>query len=69
MKSKQTENTVYMQQLRYFRHIRRNICPIKAFAADFEAYLQSSLQQGFELIICLDANENMKVGRLARSFK
>ena len=44
VKSKETENTVYIQQLHYFQYIGRNICPIKAFAADFEAYLQLSLQ-------------------------
>ena len=69
VKSKKIENTVHVQQLRYFRRINRNICPIKAFAIGFGECLQLSLQKGFELIVCLDDNENMKFGKLARVFR
>ena len=34
IRSKQMENTVYMQQLHYFRRISQNLCPIKAFAVN-----------------------------------
>ena len=69
VKSRQTNNTVFMQQLRYFQRKKRNICPVKAFTIDLSYFLQQSLQQGFELIVCLDINKNMKVDHLARVFR
>ena len=38
--SKQTNNIVYQQQLRYFRKIERNIYPIKAFIADLYNFIK-----------------------------
>ena len=63
------DNTVFMQQLRFFKRINRKVCLVKAFATDLSHFLQCSLQQGYELIVCLDVNENMKTGRIARAFQ
>ena len=68
VRSKQMENMVYMQQLCYFRRIGQNLYPIKAFAIDLTQFIQTLLQQGFKIIICLNANENMVTGRIVKIF-
>ena len=58
-----------MQQLRYFRRIGRELYPIKNFIVDLTQYTRESLQQGYKVIICLDANKNMVRGRVAKMFQ
>ena len=67
--SKQTNNTVFMQQLRYFQRIKREICLTKAFTYNLRDYIQTSIQQGFEIILSIDANEIMQCGRTATLLK
>jgi len=64
---KQTDNMVFMQQLRYFKRIIRDKYPIKAFFEDLSYYLRRSMQDGFEIVLSLDRNENMRYGRIART--
>ena len=40
IKSRQIDNTVFMQQLRYFQRKERNIYPVKAFTIDLLHFLQ-----------------------------
>ena len=49
--------------------MKRELCPIKAFAEDAHEHLKKALQQGYETILSIDANENMRVGRLETLFK
>jgi len=44
VKSRQMDNIVFMQQLRFFKRINRKVCPVKAFATDLSHFLQCSLQ-------------------------
>ena len=67
--SNQTEKTVFMQQLQSFRKIKLELCPIKAFADDIYECLEKSLKQGYKIILSIDENENMGVGRLENLFK
>ena len=60
--------TVYAQQRRYLLNINRNIYPRKAFQQDLEAFLYSSMQDEFLIVVALDANENTKMGSIARTF-
>ena len=39
VKLRQTDNTVFMQQLRYFQRKERNICLVKAFTIDLLYFL------------------------------
>jgi len=66
--SKQTNNTVYQQQLRYFRKIERNICPIKAFAANLYNFIKQSIDDGYSIVLSLYRNENMTNGRIQKLF-
>ena len=46
----------------------RNICPRKAFCEDLSQFIKLSIWEGFSIVAALDANENMKIGSIARSF-
>ena len=35
---------------------------------DLTTFTKESLQQGYEIIICLDVNENMVTGRISKIF-
>jgi hypothetical protein len=58
-----------MQYLRYFHRIKRNLYPTKAFAADLVEFIKSSLWNSFEIVLCIDANKNIKEGQLAKELK
>ena len=58
-----------MQQLCYFQRIKREICLTKAFTYNLRDYIQTSIQQGFEIILSIDANEIMQCGRTATLLK
>ena len=41
------------------------ICPQKAFREDLIKFIYLSIDQGYDLIICLDENENIRNRKLA----
>ena len=53
--------------MRYFQRIDRDRCPTKAFCNDISDYLKVSIESGFEIVLSLDGNENMKYGRIAKA--
>ena len=55
-----------MQQLCYFK-IGREIYPTKAFVIDIAAFIADSIDQGFEIVLSLDGNENMRTGNITKS--
>ena len=66
MYSRQIENTIFLQQLYYFKRIRRKIYPTKAFVIVIAAFIADSIDQGFEIVLSLDGNENMRTSNIAR---
>ena len=60
--------TVYAQQHRHLLNINRDIFPRKAFQQDSELFLYSLTQENYSIVVALDANKYMKLGRLARIF-
>ena len=56
-----------MQQLRYFQKIGRDRYPTKAFCNDISDYLKESMESGFEIVLSLEGNENMRCRRIAKA--
>ena len=46
VKLKQIDNTVFIQQLRYFQRKERNICPVKAFTIDLSHFYNNLYSKG-----------------------
>jgi hypothetical protein len=61
--------TVYAQHRTYFNAVNDTRCPRKAFVEDLMADLQEPIQQGDNIIVMLDGNEDMREGFLADEFK
>ena len=61
--------TVYAQQRRFFLQAGRDTCPRKAFCEDLCGFISSSINDKFSIVVALDANENMQIGKIARSFR
>ena len=59
VKSHQSNNTVYMQQERYYRLKQLPICSLTAFREDISKFLSKTLSDRFNIILSIDANENM----------
>ena len=57
-----------MQQEQYFRNIKREIYLLATFCQDLIQVLSKTLQEGYETILSIDANENMREGKLQRAF-
>lgn len=55
-------NTAYSQQLRYFDAKNDERCPRAAIMEDIYPQLQQWLDEGDQLILMLDANENLRTG-------
>ena len=62
-------NTVYRQQHRHFSSQGRRGCPRSFFREDLRQFLLQCIAQEERVILMLDANENMKTGKLARMFR
>ena len=64
--SRQIQNIVYNQYLWYFRSKQNPICPREAFQNDLIQFISESIQLGFGIILSIDANENMRGGKLQK---
>ena len=69
VKSRQTENTVHRQQERCFHLHQRTICPLTAFRVDVVQIISQSLSERNEIVLSIDANENMRDGKLQKAFE
>jgi len=58
VKSRQTINTTYNQQLQYFQLINRPICPRDTFHDNLIQFLSDTITNDSEIILCIDINEN-----------
>ena len=63
---KLVSNTSYQQHRHYFIHHGQDVCPRAKFREDLRAQLSQWRREGFELIVCLDANEHIYKGSLGR---
>ena len=48
--------------------VNRNICPRKAFCQDLVDFIRLLVQEEFSIVAALDANKDMIIGSIARSF-
>ena len=62
-------NTVYQQHVRYLDTENSNETPHAAFKKDFKPALSEWLDNGDELVVSIDANQDVRKGRLQRMFK
>ena len=44
------------------------ICPLIAFREDLSTFIAQTLSEVFEIILSIDANENMRDSKLQRAF-
>ena len=58
-----------MQELRFQRQKRRNLCLRKAFIEDIINFLIESIHNRFSIILSLYSNEDIILGRLFKCFK
>jgi hypothetical protein len=56
---------VYNQHLRYWRNKGEFECPLTLFDQHFEEQIQEWLQAGEQLVIGIDANEDIRNGQMA----
>ena len=68
IKSRQSNNTVYMQQERYYRLKQLSIYPLTAFWEDITKFLSKTLSDEFNIILSIDANENIRDRKLQQAF-
>lgn len=61
--------SVYAQHQRYFNEQLEDICPQTAFIRDLCAELDMWIEQGEQLIVALDANEDMQSSPVATAFQ
>jgi hypothetical protein len=61
--------SVYTQHQRYFDERNDDICPREAFIRDLSGELDHWLLTGDQIIIALDANEDMRTGAVATAFR
>lgn len=57
--------SVYCQQQKYFKNEQDDICPREAFTRDLNEEITEWLESGDQLIIGLDANDDMRQGSVA----
>ena len=69
VKSTQTQNAVYQQQLRCFKNENRQGCPREFFRQDLSNFIQESISQEFAIILSIDGNENMSDRKMQRSLQ
>ena len=55
--------------MRALYKLNRHEEPLKAFDKDFFSFLKNSREEGFQLIIMLDANENLRTGNFAQRLR
>lgn len=60
--------TVYAQHWTYFNTIDDDRCPREAFITGLVIAIQESLQEGDNIIVMLDGNEDMRSGALSNAF-
>lgn len=61
--------TVHAQHLRALHKLGRQEEPIKAFDKDFFSFIQQSQHEGYQLIIMMDANENLQRSNFANRIR
>jgi hypothetical protein len=59
---------VYAQHRTYFNTINDDRCPREAFITDLMIEIQETLQEGDNIIVMLDGNEDMRSGALSEAF-
>ncbi len=65
--NKEGSKTSYQQQKRYCVNQENNLmCPRKRFCDDLLAQLKTWREEGNEIILCLDANNNIYKGEVGR---
>ena len=62
-------NSIYNQHWRYLAEERRQETPIEAFVADLDTAIQEWLDEGKDLIICIDANQDIRNGSIQEMFQ
>jgi hypothetical protein len=60
--------SVYAQQQRFFDEQLDDICPREAFIRDLFAAMDTWIEQGEQVIVALDANEELRSGKIATAF-
>ena len=60
--------SVYAQQQRFFDEHLEDICPRKAFIRDLFVEMDTWIEQGEQIIVALDANEELRRGEVATAF-
>ena len=61
--------SVYAQQQRFFDEQLDDICPREAFVRDLCNEIDTWLEQGEQLIVALDANEELRRGPVSTAFQ
>jgi hypothetical protein len=60
--------SVYAQQQQFFDEQLDDICPREAFIRDLFAAMDTWIEQGKQVIVVLDANEELRNGKIATAF-
>jgi len=60
--------SVYAQHWRYFDMLKDDVCPQHAFVRDIGNELDEWLEMGNQIVIALDANEDMRHGPVSDAF-
>jgi hypothetical protein len=63
------DNTVYTQHQEHFRRQGSDREPRQAFLEDFHSALTSWTNNGEQVVICMDANEDVREGEVASMFR
>ena len=70
LSNRDDSNTAYAQQKRYFHFVaREEICPRQAFLRDLSAEIIAWQERGEQIILMLDANEDLNSGYVDRFFQ
>ena len=63
-KNEGSQGTVYSQQLSYWENKKNPECPLKLFDQQLEALIQSWLDLGDHVVLGIDANEDIRTGKV-----
>jgi len=61
--------SVYAQHQRYFDKRKDDVCPRQAFVRDLSKEMESWRDMGDQIIVALDANEDMRKGPVSEAFR
>jgi len=60
--------SVYAQHRRYFDEKKDNVCPRQASVRDIGKEMEDWLNMGDQIVVALDANEDMRQGPVLDAF-